>query len=277
MRGALLAAVLLITNVGAAAAQGMPGVDVKDLEADEIIALGVLMSEGACPCNPKISLVECIQQKACPAATELASFGAARFRDGDGVDEVREAVVRKYMADHVTFTFDLSTTPKKGAPDGRIKIVEFADFECPHCALMRPLLDEVAKAYPKDVTLYFKQFPLPHHIYAEAASRATLAAHRQGRFWPMHDLIFTHQTQLEEGSFVAFATELGLNVEKFKTDMADPAIAQQVQRDRQEGEDARMTGTPTVYVNGKLYAEDKSVDAMKAYIRQQLDKLAAQK
>ncbi|MCA9558374.1 MAG: thioredoxin domain-containing protein [Myxococcales bacterium] len=277
MRRTLIAVALLGWTAAGAHAQPLPGVDTKGLVADEIGALSALMKEGACPCNPRLSLFECIEKKSCPQATELAAFGADRFRDGDGIEQVREAVVRKYLDEHVTFTFELGDTPSKGAKDGRIQIVEFADFECPHCALMRPVLEEVVKAYPKDVTVYFKQFPLQHHMFADLAARATLAAHRQGRFWPMHDLIFTNQGKLSAEKFVEFATELGLNVEKFKADLEDPALAKQIQRDRQEAIDAQLTGTPTLYINGKLYTEDKSPEAIKAYVQKAIGKLEAKK
>ncbi len=277
MRRLLIAVALLGWTAAGAHAQPLPGVDTKGLVADEIGALAALMREGACPCNPRLSLLECIEKKSCPQATDLAGFGADRFRDGDGVEQVREAVVRKYLDEHVTFTFELGDTPAKGAKDGRIKIVEFADFECPHCALMRSVLDEVVKAYPKDVTVYFKQFPLQHHVFADLAARATLAAHRQGRFWPMHDLIFINQGKLSPERFVEFATEIGLNVEKFKTDLEDPALGRQIQRDRQEAIDAQLTGTPTLYINGKLYTEDKSPEAIKAYVQKLIGKLEAKK
>lgn len=275
MSRALLAVSAALLMTSTAWGKPLPGVNLGDLDAAEIAALSTLMSEGACPCDTQKSLLECIDAKSCPAATELAGYGAEKLRDGLGVDEVRAAVVRKYLQDHVKYTFDLSDTPRKGPADARIVIVEFADFECPFCAQVRGTLDVIAKKYPKDVVVYFKQFPLSHHVHSHAAARATLAAHRQGRFWPMHDMIFQNQGSLSPQRFVDFATELGIDVERFKKDMEDPAVFTQIERDRKEAAAANLSGTPTLYVNGRLYLDDKTPEAIEAYIEAQLAKAEA--
>lgn len=267
----ILAAALLLPL--AAHAQGpLPGVDVTDLDAGEVGALSTLMSEGACPCDTQKSLLDCIKARSCPAATELAGFGAGKLRDGLGLEQVREAVVRKYLEDHIHYTFDLSDTPRKGPADAKVVLVEFADFECPHCALMKDTVAGVAKQFPDDVAVYFKQFPLGHHAHSHAAARATLAAHRQGRFWQMHDLIFQNQGSLSPARFVEFATELGLNVDRFAKDMEDPALYAQIERDRKEAIAANLSGTPTIYINGRLYVDPKTPEALAKYIRARLAK-----
>lgn len=255
--------------VGQPAAK-LPGIDTSKLDAEERAALVTLMTEGACPCDAKLTLLQCIEAKSCPKATELGNYGAARFRDGQGEEQVREAVVKKYLSDHVTYTFDLTGTPSKGAEKGRITIVEFADFECPHCSLVRPVLKEVLARFPKDVTLYFKPFPLGTHNFSEPAARAALAAHAQGRFWEMHDLLFDHQGRLDATKVKGFVAELGLNAERYLADERSASVAAMILRDRQEALQANLTGTPTIYINGKLYLDDKSVEALSAYIQQLL-------
>lgn len=275
MHRALIALALLVAPALTAAqptpaAPTLPGVDLRDLDPEETAALATLMGEGACPCDTDKSLLECIQAKSCPAATELAGYGAGKLRDGLGIEQVREAVVRKYLEDHVRYSFDLSDTPHKGTAGAPVVIVEFADFECPHCALMRGILQEVVDAFPGKVVLYFKQFPLGHHAHSHTAARATLAAGRQGRFWPMHDLVFQNQGALSPERFVEFATELGLNVDKFKRDLEDPALYAQIERDRKEAITANISGTPTIYIDGRMYIDDKTPDKLKEYIRQRL-------
>jgi protein-disulfide isomerase len=154
-----------------------------------------------------------------------------------------------------------------------VVIVEFADFECPHCGLLSKVMPEVLAAYPNDVTLYFKHFPLGTHLNSEAAARATWAAKQQGRFWPMHDMIFANQASLTLEKINGFARELGLNTQKFEADMNSPAAAAAVDKDRQEGIQSGLTGTPTLYINGKLYHEDKTADALKGYVRDLLKKV----
>jgi protein-disulfide isomerase len=268
-----LLALAAVAPLSAAGAQGLPGVDVAGLAPADVQALTTLMQEGACPCDPKKSLAECIQAKSCPAASDLAVYGAKKFREGLGLDQVREAVVKKYLDDNVTYTFDLKDTPSKGAAKGRVVIVEFADFECPHCGTLAKTMPEVLAAFPNDVTLYFKHFPLGTHLNSELAARATWAAGQQGRFWPMHDMVFANQAALTAEKIKAFARELGLNTKKFEADLDSPAAHAAVDRDRQEGLQSGLTGTPTLYINGKLYHEDKTADALKAHVRELLKKL----
>jgi protein-disulfide isomerase len=256
-----------------AAPAAMPGVDTQGLAPADAQALTQLMQEGACPCDPKKSLLECIQAKNCEKATDLAQYGVKKFKEGLGTDQVREAVVKKYLDDNVTFTFDLKETPSKGAAKGRVVIVEFADFECPHCGMLSKVMPDVLHAFPNDVTLYFKNFPLGVHEHSEEAARAAWAAGRQGHFWQMHDLIFQNQATLSTDKFTAFARELGLNLQKFQADMASKEASAAVDHDRREGIDSGITGTPTLYINGKLYYDDKTADALKEYIRSQLAKL----
>jgi protein-disulfide isomerase len=267
--GRILAALALVFACAVpVAAQGfLPGVDPKGLDADEQKFLTDLMKEGVCPCDAKKSMFDCIQAKSCPKADDLARYGADKFREGLGEDQVREAVVKKYFDDNVSFDFfDLKDTPRKGAAKAKITIVEFADFECPHCALVSKTMSDLVKAFPDDVAVYFKNFPLPAHTHAEAASRACAAAGRQNKFWQMHDLVFANQMNLGPERFTEFATELGLNLPKFKADMESDAVRKLVERDRAEGMRAQLTGTPTLYINGKLYHEEKTLEALKAHV-----------
>ena len=78
----------------------------------------------------------------------------------------------------------------KGNKDAKISIVEFSDFQCPYCARLQPTLRDVLKAYPNDVKLVFKDFPLSFHKQAKNAAKASRAAGEQGKYWEMHDLIF---------------------------------------------------------------------------------------
>jgi len=144
---ALLASLLLILPITALAqAPALPGIDLKGLEKDEVEGLNELMQGGACPCNTKLSVYECVEKKTCEQATQLMQFAADKFREGFGPEQVQQAVVKKYFDEIMRFTFDLKDSPKKGVANGRVTIVEFADFECPHCSLVAKILPEVLKA-----------------------------------------------------------------------------------------------------------------------------------
>ncbi len=233
----------------------LPGVNTQGLNPQEVEALSGLLSDAICPCSPQETVVQCIQKKTCPEANQLADYGAEQFRQGLSIEQVLESVVRHYMEKYVRYQFDVETAPRKGAPNPKITIVEFADFECPHCAQMSDILRDIMKLYPADVAVVFKQFPLPHHTYASGAARAALAAHRQGKFWPMHDLIFQNQGRLSNERFGEFAKEIGLNLERFKQDMNDPTVYARIEQDRQEAIKANIQGTPAVYVNGRVFLD----------------------
>lgn len=106
--------------------------------------------------------------------------------------------------------------------------------------------------YPNDVKLVVKHFPLPMHVYARKAAIAALAAGRQGRFWEIHEKLFANQKDLSDAKVEAIAQELGLNMEQFNKDLKDSAIASLIDRDINNGREANVQGTPTIFVSGKL-------------------------
>jgi protein-disulfide isomerase len=123
------------------------------------------------------------------------------------------------------------------------------------------------------VKLVFKQFPLSMHIYARPAALATLAARKQGKFWEMHDMIFQNQGSLADAQgktrFSEFAKTLGLDVDRFEKDLKDPALEETLVKDVRDGADAGVTGTPSLYVNGKR-VYDRSLDGFKKMIDAEL-------
>ena len=106
--------------------------------------------------------------------------------------------------------------------------------------------------YPNDVKLVIKHFPLQIHDYARKAAIAALAAGKQGKFWEVHEKLFANQNDLNDTKVEAIAAELGLDMEKFKKDLQDPAIASVIDRDMNDGQKANVQGTPTIFINGKL-------------------------
>jgi protein-disulfide isomerase len=245
----------------------LPGTTAHTLSAEWQNFLVTTMQSGECPCDTTKTLFQCIQKEICPQATDLAIFAIEKINKGLNQEQVTDAVIKKYVSDFVPpATFDLSKTAFKGDSNGKIVIVEFADFECPHCSLMSDILKEVIKANPKGVKVYFKQFPLPHHTYAQKASFATLAAQKQGSFWPMHDLIFANQSTLTPSIFDEFAQQIGLNLEQFRKDMGDPIFAEQIQNDKKEGIQAGLEGTPTLFFNGKQFRDEPTLESINKHI-----------
>ncbi|RIL10670.1 MAG: disulfide bond formation protein DsbA [Proteobacteria bacterium] len=145
---------------------------------------------------------------------------------------------------------DVGNSPSKGPSDAKITIVEFSDFQCPYCKRGMDTMEEVLKAYPKDVKLVFKHLPLPFHKEAMPAAKASYAAGKQGKFWEMHDALFINQDKLTADFYVEQAKTLGLNVDQFKKDMGSPEAEAAVKADKEIAEKNGIQGTPAFFVNG---------------------------
>ena len=145
---------------------------------------------------------------------------------------------------------EIGASPVKGPAGAKITIVEFSDFQCPYCKRGKETVEEVLKAYPNDVKVTFKNLPLPFHPQAMPAAKASLAAHKQGKFWQFHDALFENQDKLSESFYLAKAKDLGLDVEKFKKDMASPEIEKQIKDEAALGGAKGIQGTPGFFVGG---------------------------
>jgi protein-disulfide isomerase len=111
----------------------------------------------------------------------------------------------------------------------------------------------VLEQYPNDVKLVFKNFPLTRiHKAAMNAAIGALAANQQSKFWEFHALLFKNYSSLSDAKFDEFAQSLGLDMKQFKEDMKNPALAALVQRDLQDGVEAGVRGTPSIFVNGQM-------------------------
>jgi protein-disulfide isomerase len=130
----------------------------------------------------------------------------------------------------------------------------------------------VLKQYPNDVKLVFKNFPLVRiHKAAMNASIAALAANQQGKFWEYHAELLKNYSSLNDAKFEKFANSLGLNMEQFRKDMKNPALAAMVQRDLKDGVDAGVRGTPSIFVNGRLL-QQRNLPGFKQVIDAELAK-----
>ena len=125
--------------------------------------------------------------------------------------------------------------------------------------------------YPNDVKLVIKHFPLPMHDYARKAAIAALAAGKQGKFWEVHEKLFANQNDLSDAKVEAIAGEIGLDMEQFNKDLKDPAIASLIDRDMNNGRQANVQGTPTIFVNGKLLNQ-RSLQGFQQAIEAELKK-----
>ncbi|MBK9293561.1 MAG: DsbA family protein [Oligoflexia bacterium] len=145
---------------------------------------------------------------------------------------------------------DIGNSPSKGYKSAKVTIVEFSDFQCPFCTRVNPTIDSLMKKYAGKVKLVFKNLPLPMHPDAKLAAQAGLAAHKQDKFWQMHDKMFENQTKLKKEDLMGYAKEMGLDQAKFKKDLEDPKIVAAVEKDMQQAQSLGVNGTPAFYING---------------------------
>ena len=136
--------------------------------------------------------------------------------------------------------------------DPKLTIVEFTEFQCPYCSRIAPTMKELSQKYPDKIKFVYKHFPLSFHANAQAAAAASIAAHKQGKFWEFRYALAPHSRELSDSMYVAVAKEVGLDIEKFKKDMVlDSAMMARIDKDFQLGVKVGVQGTPNFYINGK--------------------------
>jgi len=179
----------------------------------------------------------------------------------ESVQAYQQQQQRQLQQSQLAFLQDLQTNPQvvignspvTGSPNSKIVLVEFSDFECPYCAEANKTLKNFMAKHQDEVTLVYKHFPLtPIHNQAMPAAKAAFAANQQGKFWEYSDALFSNQKQLGEALYLDIATNLKLDLDKFKSDraLADNAIAQDMQLAQKLG----ITGTPFFVMNGETFS-----------------------
>lgn len=151
------------------------------------------------------------------------------------------------------YTVDLRYAPRLGNPDAPIEIVVFSDFQCAFCKRTAHELGRIVRTRPKRIKVFFKHFPLSYHPQAINAAKAAEAARLQGKFWPMHDQLFAQSEGLIDESYNKIAAEIGLDVERFASDMAKDTTRYRVAADRAEGEHLGIDGTPYIIINRRRF------------------------
>ena len=184
----------------------------------------------------------------------------------------RDTAMRERLDPSRRYTVNTQGAPVRGDPDAKIAVIEFSDFQCPFCGRALPTLEQIEKAYGDKVRIVFKHLPLGMHAKAPAAHAAAEAAHRQGKFWPMHDRIFANQAEMSPEKYREYAKELGLDVARFDRDVADAATKQRIDADAAEAARLGVTGTPAFFVNGRYLAGAVPFERIKVMLDEDLGK-----
>jgi len=167
---------------------------------------------------------------------------------------------------------DTAGAPVRGEVNAPVTLVEFSDFQCPHCKHLQPTLERILDEYRGQVKLYFKNYPIERaHPDARIAAAGACAAGKQGKFWQLHDKLFGSDQEHEDmGVLERYAKELKLDVKKWKADIEGCKAV--VEKDHAEGERLDINATPTVYINGKQYHGPHSFEEMRDWVDEELNK-----
>ncbi len=188
--------------------------------------------------------------KSAPAAAKMADGKTAAANDSDIIP--------------------VGTSPTKGPADALVTIVEFSEFQCPFCSRVLPTLEKVKEKYGDKVRIAFKHNPLPFHKEAPYAAKASMAAGKQGKFWEMHDKLFANQRALQPDQIEGYAKEIGLDIEKFKKDVQDPAFDKQIEEDQKLAAKVGARGTPNFLINGQQLSGAQPFERFDAVIGEQI-------
>jgi protein-disulfide isomerase len=160
-----------------------------------------------------------------------------------------------------------------GPEHAPVTVVEYGDFECPSCKQASGTVKLMLARFEEEVRLVFRHFPLEGvHPHALRAAEAAECAGGQGKFWPMHDLLFEHQSHLKQAQLFEYAQQLGLDMPRFTAEMDDEIYLQRVREHQRSGDASGVRGTPTFFVNGNLvdvsYGLHALIDAVAAALRE---------
>jgi len=256
----------------ATAPVALPGIDISSLGAAEQRGFYRIVEGVNSPCGQAMSIARCVREGAtCPACARAANYAVRLLSTGYPVDNARELVKDRFAADSAV---EVSTEGCvwQGNPTAPVTIVEFADFECPHCKLAHEMFHTFFEQmqFASNVRLCYRFFPLAGHENARPAAHAAVAAANQGKFWQMSALLYENQEALSPTKYAEFATRLGLDLTRFRADLESAATEAVVQRDRTSGERLEIEGTPSFFVNGRRYGESPDPDSMRTYIAEEL-------
>ena len=280
--GGCLFGVLLLYAQDWQNAAVLPGVDMAGLTAPQKTSALKALRTQDCSCGCSMKVAECrMKDPSCSFSTGLASTIVAAIKKGKTeAAAIAEAKASKYAHPPVGKVLEEAVLiPTAGAPsmgpaNARITLVEFSDFQCPYCFKAVAQINTILKAYPNDIRLVFKQYPLDSHPEAPISAAAALAAHQQGKFWQLHDLMFANHGNLSRKAILDWAASLGLDMKRFAADLDSDSVKRTVLRDMQDGSKAGVDATPTLFINGQKYNGALALEAIKPLLDAELKRLA---
>jgi protein-disulfide isomerase len=246
-------------NANAAVAQGpvdtspLSGIDVSKLDADRTQLFYKLIGSLKSPCGKAHSLrTSFASDTSCKRAPFAVRYVLAMIADEGKEQFVRDEYAKKYEKAGQPVKVDVGKAPHAGPDDAPIRLVEFYDYECPHCQVFKSEMEQLITERGNQLSVHFMMFPLESiHPQSRSAAQAALAAADQGKFKEMHDKLFEPKAAHGRDDVLGYAKEIGLDIGKFQKDYE--AEATHVTSDLQQGENAHVDSTPTIFFNERKY------------------------
>jgi protein-disulfide isomerase len=249
----------------------LQGVSTDKLNDDKKQLFFKMIGSLSSPCGKAHSLrTSYTSDTSCKRAPFAIRYVMTLVDDDATEPQVLEEYQKKYAPTGELAKFDVSKAPHDGPDDAPVKLVEFFDYGCPHCAAFRPMMEQIVKDESGKVVEYFMMFPLEKHVDSKSAAQAALAAAQQGKFKEMHQLLFEKQPVQDHDHVTEFAKSLGLDMGKFEAAYNDPAIAAQVMSDLAQGEKAGVDATPTLFFNNRKYEGPMHPKYIELWIEEEL-------
>lgn len=232
----------------------LPGIDASKLDAGKQKLFFTLVDSLGSACGKSQSLRKSlIEDASCKRAPFAVKYVLALVEDEVPEPLIRDEYKAKYESKDAPPKLDVSKAPRVGNDDALIRIVEFYDYACGGCRQFKPILDKIAEEHRDRVAVHYMMYPLGKWPDSKSAGQAAIAAAQQDKFKEMHALLFERAPQHNREAVMAYAKELGLDLDKFTA--AYEAAGPQVDGDHAQGDKAGVDMTPTVFVNERKYTK----------------------
>ena len=283
-RGPLrLFAALVVALPVAAFAQGdpgrvladVPGFDFSRLTPPAKKELASVLTDEFDYCGRPLTLLASLKKgDACKHTRRLVGYAASMASEGTSAGEIIVALSKYNQGFHKPrTTFKVDERQCTGPKDAKVTLVEFSDFECPYCAVARPILEEYVKG-KANTRLCWMPYPLPQHPNAAIAAQAALLARDAGKFWAMHDALFDNQLSLSEDFIKQLVVKQGLDVKAFEKVVAGKKYLDELEASKEAGKRGGVDSTPSLFMNGRKYTLGLNPESLSLSVEDELEWLS---
>jgi len=234
-------------------ATALKGVPLEGLSPEQRQLLVDFAKETFCYCGCPHTVAQCLREHGtCRHGPRMAALAARLVRAGAKKDELGRLVTSYYASFDKRVRLDASKFgPPLGSAEAPVTLVEFSDFTCPYCQLVRPVLESFVEARKGRVKLVFKPFPIESHPGALEVAQAAEWARDQKLFWPMHDALFSSPGSHTPEELGSIAREVGGDAGSLRAALADGRYVAKIRESQAEARAAGIKGTPSIFLNGR--------------------------